>query len=135
MEISAIQKNTAYQQPQEAKPAQAQQNQPTDGAHESDSRKPDKISRDEYIPSKKASEKPPEKFCTMNTDQVDQEIEKLKEKQKMLRQQIKLAEGDDSKVKELERKLADVESQLSQKDNDAYRRQNASVSSSGPSGS
>ena len=48
--------------------------------------------------------KPAEK-CVTNTDKVDREIKKLKEK-----------------------KLTQVENELSQKDNDTYRRQNASVS-------
>ena len=73
------------------------------------------------------SEKPAKK-CTTNTDKVDKEIEKLKEKQQQLEQQIKSASGDEKKVKELEKKLAQVESELSQKDNDTYRRQNASIS-------
>ncbi len=72
-------------------------------------------------------EKPVER-CTINTDKVDREIEKLKEKQRQLEQQLKSASGDEKKVRELEKKLAQVESELSQKDNDTYRRQNASVS-------
>lgn len=72
-------------------------------------------------------EKPAEK-CTSNTDKVDREIEKLKEKKQQLEQQIQSAVGDESKIKELEKKLAQVESELSQKDNDGYRRQNASFS-------
>lgn len=72
-------------------------------------------------------EKPAEK-CTGNTDKVDREIEKLKEKKQQLEQQIQSAVGDENKIKELEKKLAQVESELSQKDNDTYRRQNASFS-------
>ncbi len=72
-----------------------------------------------------APEKPEEKKCTGNTDKVDREIRKLKEKKKQLEQQIKEASGDDKKVKELEKKLAQVENELSQKDNDAYRRQHS----------
>lgn len=68
------------------------------------------------------------KKCIANTDKVDREIEKLKEKQQQLKQQIESAAGDEKKVRELERKLAQVESELSQKDNDTYRRQHASVS-------
>lgn len=71
--------------------------------------------------------KPSEK-CVTDTDKVDREIEKLKEKKQQLEQQIRSASGDEKKVRELERKLAQVESELSQKDNDTYRRQNASVS-------
>ena len=68
--------------------------------------------------------KPAEK-CTGNTDQVDREIKKLKEKKKELEQQIRAASGDEKKVRELEKKLAQVESELSQKDNDTYRRQHS----------
>lgn len=71
--------------------------------------------------------KPAEK-CVANTDKVDREIKKLKEKKQQLEQQIRLASGDEKKVRELEKKLAQVENELSQKDNDTYRRQNASVS-------
>lgn len=71
--------------------------------------------------------KPAEK-CTTNTDKVDREIEKLKEKKQQIEQQIRSAVGDPKKVQELEKKLTQVENELSQKDNDTYRRQQASVS-------
>lgn len=73
-------------------------------------------------PAKKAEE------CTTNTDNVDREIEKLKEDKKQLEQQIKAAAGDEEKIKELEKKLTQIEGELSQKDNDTYRRQNAVIS-------
>lgn len=66
--------------------------------------------------------------CTTNTNKVDREIEKLKEKKQQLEKQIQLAYGNEKKVRELERKLAQIESELSQKDNDTYRRQNADIS-------
>lgn len=68
-------------------------------------------------------EKPVE-ICTGNTDRVDREIKNLKEKRKQLEQQLRSASGDEQKTKELEKKLAQIESELSQKDTDAYRRQN-----------
>lgn len=71
--------------------------------------------------------KPAEK-CVANTDKVDREIKKLKEEKQQLEQQIRSALGDEKKIRELEKKLAQVVNELSQKDNDAYRRQNASVS-------
>ncbi len=86
--------------------------------------------------------KPAEK-CVANTDKVDREIKKLKEKKQQLEQQIQSASGDETpfghpsmpsgnnkekKIRELEKKLAQVENELRQKDNDTYRRQNASVS-------
>ena len=73
-------------------------------------------------PAKKAEK------CTTNTDNVDREIEKLKEEKKQLEQQIKAAAGDKEKAKVLEKKLAQIEGQLSQKDNDTYRRKNAVIS-------
>ncbi|MDE6312351.1 MAG: hypothetical protein K2M46_01815 [Lachnospiraceae bacterium] len=104
--------------------------------------------QDEYISSEKSGAKPsglyrlgqdeegrkkvlfddPKSVCTINTDKVDREIEKLKEKQQQLEQQIKSTSGDEKKVKELEKKLAQVENELNQKDNNTYRQQNASVS-------
>ena len=74
-----------------------------------------------------SQEKPAEK-CVTNTDKVDREIKKLKEKKQQLEQQIQSAFGDEKEIRELEKKLAQVENELSQKDNDTYRRQNASVS-------
>lgn len=73
-------------------------------------------------PAKKSEE------CTANTDNVDREIEKLKEEKKQIEQQIKAAAGDEEKIKDLEKKLAQIEGELSQKDNDTYRRQNAVIS-------
>lgn len=66
--------------------------------------------------------------CRGSTDQVDREIERLREKKRQLRQQIEAAGGDEEKVKELERKLSQVEAELNRKDNDTYRRQNMTVS-------
>ena len=63
---------------------------------------------------------------TMDTDNVDREIEKLKNKKSQLEQQLYSA--DETKKKELEQELRQVEAELAQKNNDAYRRQNAVVS-------
>ncbi len=78
-------------------------------------------------PEKKDSGRKAER-CTVNTDKVDREIEKLKKKKEELEGQIS-SETDESKLKELERKLAKVESELRQKDNDTYRRQHATFHS------
>ncbi len=64
----------------------------------------------------------PEK-CVGDTNAVEREIRKLKEKKQELEQQIQSASGDVKKSKELEKELAQVEQELSQKDNDSYRRQ------------
>ncbi len=65
------------------------------------------------------------KDCTTNTNRADREIKKLKKLKQQLEQQIKAASGDEKRRKELEQELARIEAELSQKDNDAYRRQNA----------
>lgn len=69
------------------------------------------------------------KTCTGNTDQVDREIRKLKEKAQQLEQQILASSGDEKKAADLEKKLSQVQSELSQKDNDTYRRQHTIFSS------
>ena len=70
----------------------------------------------------------PAEVCIGNTDKVDREIEKLKEKKRELEQQIRSASGDERKIRELEKKLAQVEQELSQKDNDTYRKQHSEFS-------
>lgn len=66
--------------------------------------------------------------CTINTDNVDQEIKALKQQKKELEQQIKTAIQNGEETKDLEKKLAAIENELKQKDNDAYRQQNAFIS-------
>lgn len=78
-------------------------------------------SRDEYIPEKKTKD-PEAERCIANTDKVDREIEKLKKQKQELEQRLR-TETDETKVKNLKSKLAQVENELRQKDNDAYRRQ------------
>ncbi len=75
-----------------------------------------------YEDSKKSVEK-----CTTNTDKVDREIKNLKEKQRQLKQEIEASSKDKDKVRKLEKQLAQVESELNQKDNDTYRRQKAQI--------
>lgn len=60
-----------------------------------------------------------------STDRVDREIEALKKKQQALEQRLS-TETDEAEIKDLERRLARAEQELKQKDNDTYRRQNAS---------
>lgn len=88
---------------------------------------PKRVAKAKDVQPKEEPAKKAEK-CTTNTDNVDREIEKLKEEKKQLEQQIKAAAGDKEKAKVLEKKLAQIEGQLSQKDNDTYRRQNAVIS-------
>ena len=65
-----------------------------------------------------------EEKCTGNTDEVDREIKRLKEKKEKLEARLG-READETKREALERQLAQVENELRQKDNDAYRRQHA----------
>ena len=74
-------------------------------------------------PEKSGSDKDGQS-CTCNTDKVDREIEKLKKQKQELEQQIN-RETDESKIEDLKAKLAQIEKELSQKDNDTYRRQHA----------
>ena len=74
-------------------------------------------------PEKSGSDKDGQS-CTCNTDKVDREIEKLKKQKQELEQQIN-RETDESKMEDLKARLAQIEKELSQKDNDTYRRQHA----------
>ena len=56
-------------------------------------------------------------------DKVDREIKQLKEEKRKLEQELRTT-LDTQKARELTRKLAQVEQELQQKDNDSYRRQN-----------
>ena len=76
-------------------------------------------------PEKSGSDKDGQS-CTCNTDKVDREIEKLKKQKQELEQQI-TRETDESKIEDLKAKLAQVEKELRQKDNDTYKRQHATV--------
>ncbi len=59
--------------------------------------------------------------CTANTDRVDRELARLREQKQQLEQQLRAA--DPQKADDLRRRLAQLERELLQKDNDAYRRQ------------
>lgn len=70
-----------------------------------------------------------EERCTGNTDAVDREIRKLKEKREELEARLN-RETDETKREALERQLAQVENELRQKDNDAYRRRHSTFTNS-----
>jgi len=74
--------------------------------------------RDEYIPSGKGEQ------TVCDTDQVDKEIQDLKEQVESLEKQAGEA-ADPAEAERLERELRAAEAQLQAKDNDAYRRQHA----------
>lgn len=77
-----------------------------------------------------SEEKNPDKKterCTGDTGRADREIERLKKKRAELERRLS-GETDQVKIRELERKLAQVESELRQKDNDTYRRRRTAFS-------
>ncbi len=63
---------------------------------------------------------------TTNTDMVDRELEKLKEKKTKLEQELLTA--DETKRQELQMQLDQVNMELTLKNNDAYRRQHSVIS-------
>lgn len=65
-----------------------------------------------------------EEKCRGSTDAVDREIKRLKEKKEKLEARLD-RETDGTRREALERQLAQVENELRQKDNDAYRRQHS----------
>ncbi len=62
-----------------------------------------------------------EEKCVGSTDAVDREIKRLKEKKEKLEAKLSREAGG-TRREALERQLAQVENELRQKDNDAYRR-------------
>jgi hypothetical protein len=76
--------------------------------------------------SEKSDDKKTEE-CTTNTDKVNAEIKKLKEEKQQLQQQLISTHDDEDKCKKLQSRLSQVEAELSAKDNDAYRKQNAII--------
>lgn len=77
---------------------------------------------------KKKEEK--EEVCAGNTDKVDREIERLKKEKQELEQRID-TETNESKIKDLERRLAQVERELREKDNDTYRKKHSTFTQLG----
>lgn len=64
-------------------------------------------------------------LTTVSTDSVDAEIKKLKKRRTQLQKQLQNAQGDEDQRKSIEKQLAQVNSEIASKDNDAYRKQNA----------
>lgn len=65
-----------------------------------------------------------EERCTVNTDKVDREIKRLKEQKADIAQQMQRTQ-DPARQRQLGQWLEQIEAELRQKDNDAYRRQHA----------
>ncbi len=132
--VSSMKPNPLYDPPKTADTKavrngqpENQENRETAGIH------PLRPDRDEYIPeAKRAQDKPQEpdrkaaggnvKKCRVSTEKVDREIEKLKKEKEELERKLSL-ETDEEKTARLEKRLAQVESELRRKDTDAYRRQ------------
>lgn len=81
----------------------------------------EKVAKDE-------EDKPVFMRTTVNTDAVDQEIEKLKQVREQIRQQISMAEPEKKKL--LDARLSQIEKELQAKDNDMYRHQHANMQQS-----
>lgn len=63
--------------------------------------------------------------CTVNTDHVDAEIERLKEKKAELEQQLAQAKDNPEEKEQLQAQLQQVMQDLGMKGNETYRRQHA----------
>lgn len=96
-----------------------------DTAAEPADKKPDAENKSGAPKSKSDDTKPEEEECTVNTDKVDAEIERLKKKKKNLEAQIRQAADDPEKAEKLKREKASVEAELMTKDNDNYRKQHS----------
>ena len=76
-------------------------------------------------PERLPGDKESEERCTANTDKVDAEIERLKEKKARLQQQLGMAGDDPEQRDKLQKQLQQIEEELKVKDTDYYRRQHA----------
>ena len=74
---------------------------------------------------RKSSDKTKSESTTINTDRVDEEIEKLKRRKAEIEQKLKTSGAEEKDRLEVE--LHMIQAELAQKDNDTYRRQNAIV--------
>ncbi|MGD9950393.1 MAG: hypothetical protein AB7U29_18225 [Desulfobulbus sp.] len=81
------------------------------------------------VSSKKDDNKNDDMICICDTSRVDGEIKSLNEEKKQIEQQIKNCQGDAEKRKKLEQQLSAIKAELNVKDNDNYRKQNASFTS------
>ena len=65
---------------------------------------------------------------TVNTDRVEAEIRKLNQEKQRIQQALGRATGDDAERERLQKRFEMIEAELSMKDTDAYRKQNAEYS-------
>lgn len=71
------------------------------------------------------AEQPEEETCITDTDKVDAEIRRLREKLEKLQQQLSGAGNQPQEQRRLEQQIAQVQQELQAKDTDSYRRQQA----------
>lgn len=98
----------------------------TDGGNAAE-KAPHKASPDEKAEGKDTPDNK-EETVTANTDKVEAEIRKLKEKLEALKQQLARAKDNPDEQKKLESQIAQVENELRIKDTDTYRRQHTQFS-------
>lgn len=99
-----------------------------DDPEQTDRKPPDTPTEEESkpdSPERKHSDRSGQR-CTANTDKVDREIRQLKKRRSELAQQLN-SETDETKAERLQRQLAQIEQELSRKDNDTYRRQHMEI--------
>lgn len=114
MSISAIPNSGIYPAPEVQKAAPA--SQPAQEAGE-DRIVPEERAFDRYEPEDKSE------TTTCDTGRVDRELENLRRRQEELTQQLRSAAPEQAEA--IQRQLDQVNRELAQKDNDAYRRQHA----------
>lgn len=78
-------------------------------------------------PVRQESPKPKTQTVTMSTDRVDAEIKSLQSKGLNIAKAINASDDEDTRLS-LEEQLRQIQNELRNKNNDAYRRQNADIS-------
>ena len=118
MSISAIPSNGIYEAPEVQKAQPAPPAPPAEEAPSRDDRiVPEERAFDRYEPEDKSE------VTTCDTGKVDRELENLRKRQEELSQQLRSAAPEQAEA--IQRQLDQVNRELAQKDNDAYRRQHA----------
>lgn len=79
----------------------------------------------EDAPAVGKNEKGGEEKTTVNTDEVEREIEKLKKERRQLERELKQTDENDGKYRDLKARIAQVDAEIRRKDNDAYKKQHA----------
>ena len=114
MNISAIPSSSVYQAPEVQR---AQAAPAAEGPAKEDRIVPEERAFDRYDPESRAE------TTVCDTGKMDRELENLRKRQEQLEQRLRSAAPE--QAQELRRELDQVNRELSQKDNDAYRRQHA----------